>query len=474
MIIKLFQNYLIKNSLEIKDHQMECVKWCLKRELYGNICNGKIIKGGIIADEMGLGKTIQMIGTMVCNKMKTLIVLPRCLLEQWSKFLKETTDFSILIYHGANREKNIKNIEKYEVIITTYNLIKLNTKNIEVILHNINWDRIIFDEAHHLRNNTNIFKGAKILQSKIRWLLTGTPIQNNKKDFYNLCDQIGIPNKYYINPKNIYNIINRFVIKRTKKDINLTLPNIIFNEIIVPWESLEEKKLAEEIHSELNFSNIKNSPLKIANQLGNGQLPLMIKAKQCCIYPILLKKSINQLINRPLYDDNNQEEFLKKAINGRSKLNKIIEKLLERKDNGNKKLVFCTFKLEIDYIENRLLKENIKTKKFDGRIKENDRIKILENKEIDVLILQIQTGCEGLNLQIFNEIYFVSSHWNPSIEDQAIARAYRIGQRKKVYIYKFTMESFDLDNKNISIENYIINVQSKKRDLSKIFIKKKD
>ena len=472
MSIKRFQDYLEKNSLDKKTHQLECVKWCLKKELFGNVCEGKIIKGGLIADEMGLGKTIQMIGTMICNKLKTLIVVPRCLLEQWTKFIKETTDFSILIYHGKDREKDIENIKKYDIVLTTYNLIILNTKKRDFYLQNITWNRIIFDEAHHMRNNnTNIFKGAKKLESNIRWLLTGTPIQNSKKDFYNLCEQIGIPNKYYTNPTNLYNIINSFIIKRTKQDIDLKLPNIYFNEITVDWESDEEKKLAEEIHSVLSFSNLKNSPLKIANQLGNNHLPLMIRAKQSCIYPNLLKKSINKIINDSLIDDINKQELLKKATNGKSKLNKVIEKLLERKDNGNKKIVFCTFKSEIDYIESKLLDENINTKKFDGRINEKERIKILEDKEIDVLILQIQTGCEGLNLQIFNEIYFVSSHWNPSIEDQAIARAYRIGQTKEVYIYKFTMNSFDVDSKNITIEKHTKNIQITKRDLSKIFVK---
>lgn len=472
MSLKNFQDYLEKNNLDKKPHQQECVKWCLKKELFGNPCEGKIIKGGLIADEMGLGKTIQMIGTMVSNKIKTLIVVPRCLLEQWTKFIKETTDFSILIYHGKDREKYIENIKKYDVVLTTYNLIITTPKKREVILHNINWDRIIFDEAHHMRNsNTNIFKGAKKLKSNIRWLLTGTPIQNSKKDFYNLCEQIGIPNKYYTNPSNLYNIINIFVIKRTKQDIDLKLPNIYYNEISVDWESKEEKKLAEEIHSVLSFSNLKNSPLKIANQFGNSHLPLMVRAKQSCVYPSLLKKSINKIISSELFRDINKQEMLIKATNGKSKLNKVIEKLLEKKDNGNKKIVFCTFKAEIDYIENKLLEENINTKKFDGRINEQERIKILEDKEIDVLILQIQTGCEGLNLQIFNEIYFVSSHWNPSIEDQAIARAYRIGQTKEVYIYKFTMNSFDLDSKNITIEKHTKNVQTIKRDLSKIFVK---
>jgi SNF2 family DNA or RNA helicase len=150
-----------------------------------------------------------------------------------------------------------------------------------------------------------------------------------------------------------------------------------------------------------------------------------------------------------------------------SKINKVINIIVERKDNNNKKIIFCTFRSEIDYIEERLKKDKIKIKKFDGRTNENERKKILEDKSLDILILQIQTGCEGLNLQHFNEVYFVSSHWNPAIEDQAIARVYRIGQKKDIYIFKFTMNNFD-DDEDISLEKYIINVQNDKRELRNI------
>jgi len=82
--------------------------------------------------------------------------------------------------------------------------------------------------------------------------------------------------------------------------------------------------------------------------------------------------------------------------------------------------------------------------------------------------LQIQTGCEGLNLQHFNEIYFVSPHWNPAIEDQAIARAHRIGQQKEIYVFKFIMDSFDQDNKSNNIENHAKNIQDDKRRIMKM------
>ena len=97
-----------------------------------------------------------------------------------------------------------------------------------------------------------------------------------------------------------------------------------------------------------------------------------------------------------------------------------------------------------------------------------DREAILSSEEIDVLILQIQTGCEGLNLQHFNEIYFISPHWNPAVEDQAIARAHRIGQKKETHVYRFNMSSFDDKNTTQSLDNYSTSVQDGKRHIMKM------
>jgi SNF2 family DNA or RNA helicase len=138
--------------------------------------------------------------------------------------------------------------------------------------------------------------------------------------------------------------------------------------------------------------------------------------------------------------------------------------------NGNGKLVFCHFKEEMDVIKQRLLDGGMtRVECFDGRVRFNKRKEILASGS-EVLILQIQTGCEGLNLQEhYSEIYFVSPHWNPAVEDQAVARCHRIGQKKQVEVYKFEMASFLLDDDGeeeaggFSSDSYVKNVQNKKR-----------
>ena len=152
-----------------------------------------------------------------------------------------------------------------------------------------------------------------------------------------------------------------------------------------------------------------------------------------------------------------------------SKLDAVIDRILDRKDNGNGKIIFCHFKDEIDFIAQRLRQGGLqKVITYDGRNSKSG-VKTLSDAA-DAIVIQIQTGCEGLNLQKhFSEIYFVSPHWNPSVEDQAVARCHRIGQLKPTNVFKFEMSGFDKDENQDeehqpkTMENYVNKVQNDKR-----------
>jgi len=136
--------------------------------------------------------------------------------------------------------------------------------------------------------------------------------------------------------------------------------------------------------------------------------------------------------------------------------------MVDNKNNGNQKIVFCHFHAEIDIIMIRLIDAGLTVGILDGR----RRCCVEDVDNNDVLIIQIQTGCEGLNLQKFNEIYFIGPHWNPAVEDQAIARCHRLGQLKPVTVYRFIME--DLSNLEVeSLDSYIIGVQEAKRNIAR-------
>ena len=149
----------------------------------------------------------------------------------------------------------------------------------------------------------------------------------------------------------------------------------------------------------------------------------------------------------------------------------VIKRIVKNQDASTKKLVFCHFRTEMDILEEHLMQNNIRTAKIDGRISsQKKRTKIMADTRIEVLILQVRVGCEGLNLQSYSEVYFVSPAWNPFIEDQAIARCHRIGQKKPVNVYRFYMEGFDQEQPTFSQDMYSSQVQETKKKLEKEII----
>lgn len=452
--LTMFDKYLERGKLTPHQYQKDGVRWILTNELRNDpVCN---VRGGFIADEMGLGKTIMMIGTMLCNFVeRTLIVVPLALVDQWYVQIARTTGHKALIFR--NKQITPEGLAEAKIVITTYETISLKKKDrVLTPLHKLVWGRIIFDEAHHLRNNnTSLYFGARVIRANIHWLVSGTPIQNKKNDFYSLCSILRLPASYYSQSENLIELTRAFIMKRTKKQVGINLPELFQNKNIVDWADKREKELAEELHSVIDCMGVqgkdKGLPFK-------GILSALLRAKQCCILPCLLSN------NRGFSE-------YKDAFNCSSKLDYAVGKMLERKGNGCGKLIFCHFRKEIDEIARRLRTGGITSvATFDGRINEAQRKTILGEGH-EALILQIQTGCEGLNLQEhYSEIYFISPHWNPAVEDQAIARCHRIGQTKIVHVERFEMCGFD-DLESLNIEKYTNLTQQGKREVAREYIK---
>ena len=506
--VSYFHDFLTAANLEKKEYQTEGIGFCLRNEISTHHHSSKA-RGGIVADEMGLGKTIMMIGLIIANfKSRTLVVLPVALVKQWEQQILKNAGHKALIYYGTEKRKiTDEALAKAPVVITTYgHMIRrdisvstathpqphTHTRTPKNRLYGLAWDRVIFDEAHHLRSkNTQIFRSVATLKANIRWFVTGTPIQNSIHDFYSLCALLGLDASYYTEKHNLREIVASFVLKRTKKSVGLTLPPLTVHTITVEWENNSEMLLSQSLHSGIaclmpapvadEGAAAPTTPPALPDidrdavprwfpEPSEAKIGRMIQAKQSCIYPRLAcRRSVPQM---PPIEDSTYC----------SKISKVVETIVASKDNGKRKIVFCHFRGEIDYIQERIIAESpeLNVRFLDGRTKESERRIILApDANVDVLILQIQTCCEGLNLQQFSEVYFVSPDWNPSVEDQAIARCHRFGQKEPVVVYRFIMESFKLyvdahahadanvDNMRCidfdTIEAYTANVQNKKR-----------
>ena len=530
--------------------------------------------GGLIADEMGLGKTIQIIALIHANPLPTtLIVVPVALLAQWHEALtqlgKSSNDDVIHIYyHGSSRKKHhlstaatatdptnpsrttysFRPQQNHTIIaLTTYGEIsrpKSRTDRTPASpIHSQEWSRIVFDEAHHLRNpKTNVHQAALQLSSKIKWLLTGTPIQNSRRDFHALCDIIGIPSSLYKGATiDLPTLTRNYIIKRTKQQLQIPMPELKEHVINVKWADPNERELARQLHTRIGMTKQQQQQqdqqqqqnLRLSKHKGvrlpefSTKLVDYLRTRQLCILPRLVKDAFNQALHDDAEyyrrqdnhqadhqaNDNHQadnydhptdfppplteeeiketQDFIAQATSGSSKLNAIVEHIV--KDLGafkkpsqppqltpslggtkeaSRKLVFCEFRKEMDLLEEALTQRNIITGRIDGSTPKNLKEATVASTTLQVLLLQVRTCSEGLNLQQYSDVYIVTPQWNPTIEHQAIARSYRIGQTSnQVNVYRFVMEHDQL-GLDQNIETKVIKTQEIKKEESKLLMAK--
>lgn len=442
--MEIFDRFIKHAKLSDNKHQREAISWCLNKE------NQKENKGGILADEMGLGKTIVMLGLILANVQKqTLIVLPVVLINQWEEKIKNTIGHESIVFYGKQKKEITDyQLEKSYLIITSYNTLMIDSKK-DKRLTNKKWDRVIFDEAHYLRNpKSKIYKHVKKLDRKITWFLTATPLQNTKQDFYSLCKLL----KYKVEDildKHEKNLVNDVMLRRTKKEVGIKFKEVSTHVDLITWTQQEEE-WGQYYHDGFSFSNLRKENPSMPN---HEILKQMLRAKQLCVCPSLISE-----IKDKVYDT--------------SKIDAVVNKINQRKNNGNNKIIFCYFKEEIKMVKERLEECDIIAESINGKTTKKEKQRILSNT-YNVLILQIKVGSEGLNLQNYNEVYFVSPSWNPYMEDQAIGRCDRIGQKKEVFVFRFVMGKIrpyeqvrDIDQ-GTNIELYTQSVQEKKKNMFK-------
>lgn len=399
--------------------------------------------GAILADEMGLGKTIQTIAFLLSNKdKKSIVITPTALIYNWKNELEKfapTLKVGLLHAAKSEREKILDNIDNYDVILTTYTTYKNDIDKYK----NINFDYCIIDEAQNIKNpDAIITKAIKNVNAKVKFALTGTPIENNLMELWSIFDFI-IPGYLYNkskfksifvnNDKNIIelkNLIKPFILRRTKKEVITELPDKIEQKIIIDLE--KEHKRAYK-----GYVNLITRKIKENNQDNITVFSYLTKLRQLCLSPELMVKN---------YQGKN------------SKLDVLINIINDSSDE--KILVFSQFTKVLEVIGKRLNEENISYSYLDGKTSAKDRVKLVEEFNTNnnkVFLISLKAGGTGLNLTSANIVVHFDPWWNPAVEDQASDRAHRIGQKNVVNVIKLIAKD--------TAEERVINLQETKKEL---------
>ena len=399
--------------------------------------------GGILADEMGLGKTIQTIAFLLSNKdKKSIVITPTALIYNWKNELEKfapTLKVGLLHASKSEREKILDNIDNYDVILTTYTTYKNDIDKYK----NINFDYCIIDEAQNIKNpDAIITKAIKNVNAKVKFALTGTPIENNLMELWSIFDFI-MPGYLYNkskfksifvnNDKNIIelkNLIKPFILRRTKKEVITELPDKIEQKIIIDLE--KEHKRAYK-----GYVNLITRKIKENNQDNITVFSYLTKLRQLCLSPELMVKN---------YQGKN------------SKLDVLINIINDSSDE--KILVFSQFTKVLEVIGKRLNEENISYSYLDGKTSAMDRVKLVEEFNTNnnkVFLISLKAGGTGLNLTSANIVVHFDPWWNPAVEDQASDRAHRIGQKNVVNVIKLIAKD--------TAEERVINLQETKKEL---------
>lgn len=407
----------IKGRLD-GSYQHDGVKWMLQRE-YDDTNLG--YKGGILADDMGLGKTMQTIATMRGNETSTLIISIVGTINQWRDALIDFGGYKPIIINPSF--SGILPLNK-DVVVTSYTAFQKKTP-IEC-LYKEKWGRIILDEGHMIRNpKTKINIEISKLRADIKWILSGTPIQNGEKDIMALASWIGCGDM------SVEEICNALILRRTQEEQSkisprLALPPLNTNVIKLHFATKAEQRFYEDV--ETYFAE---------KAIGHGAeaMTSLTRCRQACTNPELYNLSIKDRNKKRKYG----EQYSGKTPTWNhgnivsTKVNYIVDDIQKNqsKQKNGKCLIFCIWTEEMKFLVSALKEKNIPALIYDGGLSRDNKEAVLynfKNTAIPVLILQINCGSTGLNLQCANRVYITSPNWNPCVELQAIGRAYRKGQ----------------------------------------------
>jgi superfamily II DNA or RNA helicase len=423
---------------ELRDYQQFGVNWM------GFLAQGGL--GGILADDMGLGKTVQTIAlsTTLEGEGPVLVIGPTNVIYNWEREIQKfAPSLSSIVYTGATRDKFAKDLQYADFVITSFGILK----NDLALFSKIKTRAIFVDEAQYMKNpKAQISRAVKALQSPFKLAMTGTPVENQLQDLWNLFDfampgYLGTQKEFDIDVKDgrleqLKLKVKPFVLRREKREVLTSLPEK--TEITLSCPLSEEQFALYKTVLDATRKGVMSGGKR--NRL--NMLTALLKLRQVCIHPALLKEFQGSNIPSAKYD-------------------LVREKLTELMDENHKVVVFTQFTSMLDIMEDWLKSESYYFERIDGSVTGKARMdavtRFQEAETGGVFIVSLKAGGVGINLTAADYVIHLDPWWNPAIEAQATDRVHRMGQQNKVIVYKMISEG--------TIEEKIQELQQEKREL---------
>jgi non-specific serine/threonine protein kinase len=418
--------------------------------------------GGILADDMGLGKTVQVISLLLKLKelkklnQPALIVMPLTLIFNWKEEIQKfSPSLNVMIYWGsrAERQKQVKGISKYDVILCSYGIALQDQHS----LMEETYSYLILDESQKIKNpDTKTYRAVNRLKASHKLALTGTPVENSMVDLWAQLNFLNpgllgnlkhFRNRFIDIPPEekddktlaLKKLIFPFILRRTKQEVETQLPPL--TEVVHHIEMTEHQqqiyqkwlqRYRDEIFLQIDRQGLNKSKLKV--------LEALTYLRQLACHPAIFDETVD------LADAGKMQL-----------LDDMLEAILIK---GHKVLIFSQFVRFLKIVRRFFDSRSLQYEYLDGKVRNRaQKIKnFQENQNIAAFLISLKAGGVGVNLTAADYVIHLDPWWNPAVERQATDRAHRIGQEKRVFVYKYIMKN--------SVEEKILDLQEKKKQLS--------
>ncbi|HEV7301331.1 MAG TPA: SNF2-related protein [Tepidisphaeraceae bacterium] len=415
--------------------------------------------GGCLADDMGLGKTVQVLAMLEARRQEkagtSLVVVPRSLVFNWQQeATRFAPDMKVLDQSGPQRTRDPKELANYDTVLTTYGTLRRDA----AFFKDFEFDYVVLDEAQAIKNSaTASAKATRLLKSRHRLAMSGTPIENNLAELWSLFEFL---NPGMLGSSAVFDdlanasatpqergalgkALRPFILRRTKGQVAPDLPEKIEQTIFCELGP-EQRKMYDELRE-----HYRHTLMDTVSKVGMGRatiqvLEALLRLRQAACHPGLIDPE--------------------KTGDPSAKMDAALAQIKEVMAEDHKVLLFSQFTSFLAIVRQRLDAEGITYEYLDGQTRDRQsRVEHFQSDpECKLFLISLKAGGLGLNLTAADYVYLLDPWWNPAVEAQAIDRTHRIGQTRSVFAYRVIAKD--------TVEEKVLELQAKKRDLAEAII----